>query len=735
MRTLVRYFAVMFCLGAAPLVMAQQAPTWEIESLAGQGAVEYDLNTGMVTATNGVVVRYGGGILSAGQVSVNQNSGEVIAWDKVRIQQGDLIWAGDQVRYNFKTRQMEAQQFRAGKPPVFIGGDGLHAQKTTNGVYSATNALVTADDISSPLIKLRAKSVIIRPGKRVEARSATLYAGSVPVFYFPYYSRSLAGEGNHFNFVPGYRSRFGAYMLTGYHWELNEQLDGEFHMDYRTRRGAGVGPDFNYHLGEWGDGSIKYYYARDENPGLDKNLSFTTPPSDRQRVDASYLAIPSTNLNARARVRYQTDPGVVREFYEGDYRKNAQPSTFVEVNKFWSNFSLDFYAQPRVNDFLDTVERLPEVRLTGFRQEIGETPLYYESESSAGWYRQLYGETNDLLVLPAYSAARADTYHQVLLPWSFFGWLNVTPRVGGRFTYYAQSQGPGAYTDEEYRGVFNTGAEVSTKLSRLWAGAHSSFLEADGFRHILEPSVNYVYVPRPNVTPTQLPAFDTVLPSLRLLPIDYPDYNAIDSIDSQNVTRFGLRNKIQTKRDGKVVNLAYWDVYTDWRLRPDANQTTFADVYSDLVLKPRRWLTVESLTRHDIDAGSFPMSLTTATIEPNDRFAWTVGQFYLRQDNSTLPTSTGEGQNLFLNSLLYRLNENWAFRATHHFDARTGRMQEQYYSIYRDFRSWTGALTVRLREGIGQPDDFTVGFTFSLKAFPKYGVGRDAPRPYYLLGS
>jgi LPS-assembly protein len=242
-------------------------------------------------------------------------------------------------------------------------------------------------------------------------------------------------------------------------------------------------------------------------------------------------------------------------------------------------------------------------------------------------------------------------------------------------------------------------------------------------------------VPRPNVTPTQLPAFDTVLPSLRLLPIDYPDYNAIDSIDSQNVTRFGLRNKIQTKRDGKVVNLAYWDVYTDWRLRPDANQTTFADVYSDLVLKPRRWLTVESLTRHDIDAGSFPMSLTTATIEPNDRFAWTVGQFYLRQDTSTLPTSTGEGQNLFLNSLLYRLNENWAFRATHHFDARTGRMQEQYYSIYRDFRSWTGALTVRLREGIGQPDDFTVGFTFSLKAFPKYGVGRDAPRPYYLLGS
>jgi len=404
------------------------------------------------------------------------------------------------------------------------------------------------------------------------------------------------------------------------------------------------------------------------------------------------------------------------------------------VNKFWSNFSLDVYAQPRVNDFLDTVERLPDVRLTGYRQQIGATPLYYESESSAGWYRQLYGVTNDQPVLPSYSAARADTYHQVLLPCTFFGWLNVAPRVGGRFTYYGEGQGDGAYTSEQYRGVFNTGAEVSTKLSKVWPGSQSRFFEADGFRHILEPSVNYVYVPTPNVRPTQLPAFDTELPSLRLLPIEFPDYNAIDAIDSQNVMRFGLVNKVQTKREGKMVNLVNWNVYTDWRLRPNEGQSTFADIYSDFVIKPRHWLTVESLTRFDLSSGGFRMSLTTATFEPNDRFSWTIGQYYLREDNSGSPTALVDGHNLFLNTLIYRLNEDWALRATHQFDARAGRMQEQFYSIYRDFRSWTGAFTFRWREAEGQKDDFTVAFTFSLKAFPKYGVGRDAPRPYYLLG-
>ena len=34
----------------------------------------------------------------------------------------------------------------------------------------------------------------------------------------------------------------------------------------------------------------------------------------------------------------------------------------------------------------------------------------------------------------------------------------------------------------------------------------------------------------------------------------------------------------------------------------------------------------------------------------------------------------------------------------------------------------------RLTEGPGQPNDFTVALTFSLKAFPRYGIGSDSDR-------
>ena len=151
--------------------------------------------------------------------------------------------------------------------------------------------------------------------------------------------------------------------------------------------------------------------------------------------------------------------------------------------------------------------------------------------------------------------------------------------MGGRFTYYSPAEGPGATTTNEDRWVLNTGAELSFKASQTWPGIKNDFFELDGVRHIIEPSINYAYVPRPNVQPQDLPQYDYELSnSLELLPLDFPDYNAIDAIDAMNTVRFGLDNRLQTKRSGDIVDFLNWDVYADWRLRHDAGVTTFSDV-------------------------------------------------------------------------------------------------------------------------------------------------------------
>jgi LPS-assembly protein len=709
----------------------QQEEVWEVKALPPDGWIEWDAASGTATGTNGIIVKYGDAVLSAERASVNQASGDVEAEGRVRILRDDQIWAGERIRYNFRTRRMETEQFRTGKTPVFAAGHKLRAD-LSNRVYHAENAYITTDDVAEPRTKIRASHITIVPGKSIQARNAVLYVGGVPLFYFPYYKRQLGERSNHFSFVPGYRSKFGPYLLTSYNWFLGEAVDGALHLDYRVKRGVAGGPDANLHLGRWGEAAFKYYYLQDDAPG---NRDGITPPRHRQRVYFGYDATPYTNFNVKAAVRYQTDPLLLRDFFESEHRRNPQPGTFVELTRLWDNFSLDAYAQPRVNEFYETVERLPDLKLTAFRQQLGPLPVYYESESSAGWYRRRFAEiTNSFPATNHFAAARADTYHQLTLPHTFFGWLNVAPRVGGRFTYYGAADGPGAMTAEEYRGVFNTGAEVSFKASRVWADARSKLLHVQGLRHLVEPSVNYVYVPSPHPGPPRLPQFDYESPSLRLLPVEYPDYNAIDSIDSQNVLRLGLRNKLQTKRGGRVENLLSWEVYTDWRLDRRTNQTTFADLYSDLIFRPRSWITFESQTRYDLDSGRFRLAFHNLTLQPGETWSWSLGHWYLRDDFSASPTALGQGNNLLSSTIYYRLNENWALRTSHHFEARDGRLEEQFYTVYRDFRSWTGALTFRVREDSLGREDYTVAFTFSLKAAPRFGVGGDAVRPEELLG-
>ena len=726
--------ALALCVLALPVALrAQQRPGWVIEALNENGWAEFDFQTGQGRGTNGVLVRYGTAFLTADQVSVNQQSGEVIADGNVHVQSEEQMWAGEHIRYNFKTKMIEAEQFRTGRTPVFAEGEGLHGD-FTNRVLIATNSMITTDDVSEPAFKVRAKYLKIIPGDKLEARHATLYVGGVPVFYYPYYSRNIGPHANNFNFMPGYRTSWGPFLLGNYHFYMGDALEGTANVDYRGRRGAGLGPDLNYHLGRWGDGTLRYYYMYDQDPGTDggdPNIN-----KNRQRVNFSYQSNPATNLSVKALLQYQTDTNIVREFFEGEYRQDVQPATYFEVNRFWQNFSVDTYVQPQVNSFLDTIERLPEVRLNGQRQQLWETPVYYESVTSAGYYRHAYGQTNGVYDGLDYEAPRMDTYQKLLLPYTFFDWLTVTPRVGGRYTYYGATTGPGATTDDVSRWVFDTGAEVSTKASRLWPEAQNDFFQVDGLRHILEPSVNYAYIPNPNVYGTNLvPQFDYQMPSLRLLPITMPDYNSIDSIEGENVFRFGLRNKFQTKREGQVVNLVDWNVYTDWYVNPNTNQTTFSDLYSDLTFKPRSWLTIESLTRYEITDGLLRMSLTAVTLHPADTWSWTLGQFYLRNDYSSSPTALGQGNNLFISTILLRLNENWGLRASQRFEAQTGTMQDQAYTIYRDMRSWTAALSVRLRNGGGgNPNDYTVAFTFSFKAAPRYGRGSDIGTPYWLMG-
>ena len=753
-RLRISLFILLWATGSGVLFSADPATkgdsVWEIESLE-PGDFDYNIKQGKVVLNDRFRITFkeqGESVfVIADKGQLDQSTGEIFAKGNVTLQSEDRVFTSDRLYYNFQTRSMQTDNFRAGQAPFFVEGINIKGDANKNE-YSAQEVLLTSDDRSDPLLKLRTRSLNISPGKYLEAKGATFYAGNVPIFYFPYYKRRLDQPPNHWSITPGYRSRYGMFFEGAYNWNLSDQLKGKAILDYRSIRGLAGGLDVDYDLGLLGDGDVSVYIMNDRDPqsgaGSRSGSIEFTDRTDRHRLSLFHSVNIETNFTAKLLFQDQSDRFMNRDFFESDFRQDPQPESHIEIAKHWENFSVSLLAQPQVDDFYQTVERLPELRVTGLRQRLGETPLFYESETSVGYFE--FSPASDDSELTSYQALRGDTHQQLLLPSNYFNWLNVIPHAGFRFTHYGSRSSDesdfGQMNDID-RSVFNTGIEFSFKASSTFPDAKLSLLDVDGLRHVVQPMANYIFVPDPNKRPWELPQFDRELHSLRLRPIDFPDYNSIDTIDSRNVIRIGVRNRLQTKRFGLVDDVLNWELFTDWRLDTGMYEERFNDVYSDLEVKPRSWLLLGSELRYDPNKRLLNESNNTISLLPNNKWSLTLGHRYLRdltQDelkgffpyDPFFEDSLGEnwrwGNNLLYSRLYYRFNEDWGFRMIHQFEASDGTMEEQSYSVYRDFSSITSALRFRLRDHRGGKNDFSVSLLFSLKAIPRINLGDDSNR-------
>ena len=702
------------CIALAGQTVAQEEVLWSIESATEGGRLSWHPDTGIWTATGGVIARFedsehGEVELRADRLFLDRDSGAIRADGAVTLVRDGHIWNSEHLEYNFRSGKMEVRDYRSGYHPFHVAGESLGGNQTEES-YQAIGTFLTTDDFEDPNLRIVARRMEIESGQVLTARHAVFYLGDVPVFYVPWLRFRLNRIDNNWSVTPGFRTRHGAYMLSTYQTTLTTNLAARVHLDYRSRRGWGGGPELRYALGSGGDGRLLAYYLRDRRP------EGTDP--DRFRFHWEHQAQVRTNLIVRAVLDHRGDERLLSEFFESEHREAPQPRTLVESEFLGENLVLSLQVQPRVNDFQERVERLPELRLSSLRQQVGSLPLYYEGESSIGYLSRRFPDD----IHRSYSAGRMDTWHQMVLPHTALGWLRLVPRLGGRLTHYTETSG--ASHEERTRWVLNTGIRASLRASRTWEGVTNRFWNIRGLRHIVQPSLNHVYIPEPSVPPPLLPQFDGHVPSLLALPLQYPYDNAIDSVDSRNMVRMGLRQRLQTRRGNSTALLFDWNLQADWR----PEESSVDNVQSELHFHPRDWIELRSRLRHSTGEG-VRLADHGITFLPHGPWSLSLGHLHLRDE----PDYWGWGNNVLYSSLYYRFNENWGARASHRFEARDAVLEEQSYTLYRDFRSWTGALSLRVRDERMGATDYTIAAVFSLKAAPRFGLGEDSlsnPRLY-----
>lgn len=721
--------------------------------------LEYDANRQLMVGIGNVRVRQGPDMLTADYAEVHSESQDALARGNVVFEGRGRTWRGDQLTYNFRTREGDFGDFLLFSDPYYVRANESR-QTAAEVIELQRPSLTTCGEDDRREFVMRARSATITDQSVLRARHMVVYLYGVPLFYTPYFRKNFDADGQ-LEIVPGYSSRMGAYVLTTYHRSLTPHIRSSTQLDYRSKRGVGVGQRFEWREEERGlRGRVHGYYINDDMP-----IRSTRQQAIREGLvdeDRYWLGLRhQQRLGDRnffnAELNYVSDPFILEDFFDREFRRRVQPENRLTLTHRQSAFTAALQLNMRLNDFYGNVNRLPEASLDVNRVEIGTSGLFYESAHRASYLERVFPEQDESR--EDYDAVRVDTDHTILYPMRHFGFLSVTPSLGYRGTWYSVTPDPVTIIDlvplrdeagelireegdedeedappvqfeeverteirdgdSELRHVITLGLETSFKAFKVLT-EQPNYL-GQGLRHVAEPYARYTYVPEPNILPGELYQFDSV-----------------DRIGERHDIRLGIRNKLQTRRQGgRIRDPAFDDeeehrllngndeplvrtqprtrihdfidieTYTIYRLDPAPEQNDFDDFFFDARLSLTDWMRIDFDGAYDWYENEVRVLNTRWRFFAADRSRLGIEYRYTRDRRQTVQADI----DLFPRG-------RWSYTAMWRYDIEDGELEEQTYLIQRRFDCTRFGVGVRGRLADDDETEWRVWAQISLLAFP-----------------
>jgi len=703
--------------------------------ITSTGETTYE--NGLATAHDNVAIHIGNTDIYADYAQYNSTTHEVELRGHVRIYRDTSLYVTEHGFYNTETKKIRAINGRTESQPYFLAGRDV-SSISDNG-YFIRNGTFTTNDTAKPDFHLHARKIRIYEKDRVILQYVTAYVGNVPVFWWPYLYESLSDTFS-FTVSPAYLSSWGPSLLTQVMFPITDYVKARVRLDYFGRRGAAIGfdPVIDYGKDETSQARIKTFYIDDQNPDINQTSEVRqNVPASRYRLSLEDRTNFTSDIYGIANLTKLSDPYVMEDFYQGEFRIDPVPDNVIAVTKTSPFYTLTAIERYQANDFFTTTERSPEVVLDIKRHALFGGPIFYEGETGFANLRLQFPEGSGF---KNYGTDRFDTFHQLSFPNTYFGWLSLVPRVGYRGTYYGKTWDLGStvfvppsdplvpdfilppptnanpikFNGDTFRSVFDTGAEASFKISRRWEDVQSRALGLDRLMHVIQPFMDFSYVKADGPNPLSILQFDRFEPSTQLRAIDFPQFTTIDSIADWTVWRVGVRNRLETRRDDSTMIWFEIDSFFDVNFDNPYDRTNYSNFFNNIRFTPLPWVSFSVNSQVPAFSKGFTEVNTSASVQPAANLQLNFGHRYLN-DNPFFDNSS-----LFLVGGYYRINDNWGIGAQEQYEAATSTLEEQRYSIYRDLSSWVASVGGVIRDNNGVKE-YGLLFTITLKAFPKFG--------------
>lgn len=541
------------------LVLVTIVPSWgagaddavnseeRITLVAERQEVEGDVWRG----TGGVRILYQDIRVQCEEMEYNRVTQDLVARGDVVLDQGPTRFTADEMYFNLGTKTGLFINGEGFVPPMY-SFSGSEVEKLDETHYRIDRGAFTtceSDDDSPPWGFTVRKARLEEEGYG-RFHSVALRVQGVPVFYLPYLVWPVKRERSPGLLMPsfGYSTTFGTYLGLPVYLPLGRSYDTTVRFDYFSKGAFGLANEWRWAPVPCNDCNLELYAIWDPNikqryPGLeewqwrvngrhdqDDFYGFRLLAEVEALSDIDFFQELERDFDASTRRDLYSFLYLTRSWGPGTLNVRADHRTTFLAKRVDCYASLDPADRPPacvvippdcfdipnpadrppecrepVFETVDvTLAQLPEVELRVRSSRIGRTPLYWDLISSVNYFNvdRTEGLAGDYL--------RADVFPTLSYSLPSPLWLSVTPRVGGRATYYtaSYSEDRTSFVDEPIDRTYIAGGidVVGPSISRVFSSSSKKFSR---FKHLIEPRVEYAYLGGTEDT-SQIPVFDEV---------------------------------------------------------------------------------------------------------------------------------------------------------------------------------------------------------------------------------
>lgn len=683
---------------------------------AGEGALrmvaelsDCDEASGLCLWTGDVKIFYQDVTLACDEVLYNGRTMDLVAKGNVVVDQGPSRFTAAELHYNLRTKTglfLESSGFIA--PMYTFSGKTIEKLDETH--YRIDRAVFTTceDDTKHPPWSFHLRKAKIEVEGFGKFTSSTVKIQGFPVFYLPYMVWPIKQDRSPGLLMPsfGYSNRLGNYFGLPVYFPIGRSWDTTFSFEYFSKGYFGIGNELRWAPVADGAGQLDVYTIWD-----DKSREW------QWRLNGQHDQADVFGFRLQAQVEDLSDPDFWQDFdrtFEANTRRDVY--SYLFLTQGWGPYTLNFLADQRstfftftdpnlpeedpdkVSTYDTTLARLPEAELRVRSTRLGGTDIYWNLVSSVNRFsidkRTPKQVEKDTGLVGTY--LRGDIFPTINYTIPGPTWLTVTPRVGGRYTYYTSqySEDRTEYVEEPIdRAYVAAGVDIGgPSISKVFTTPHWGFSK---FKHLIEPRIEYAYLEGIGEDTSRIPIADEV-----------------DSTPLDNRVRLSLANRLFGRSEESLSSseLASFELFQDYSFSrplsygPEGKTSGWGPMTASLRLTPAPGTGIDARASYDLLNGNLVSTSLTGSGRTgfgSANLTWYDGY------NS----QTGDKVSSQVRTLLSFSKPGFPFTAALHvaYDVEKAELQQQRYQVGWEGSCWSISAEYRdLDIGLYPTRDFRI---------------------------